>query len=199
MTALQEAGQELDLSKLVPQKFHHLCFELAVAFETTYVPTTEIKYSETFAFPDLVLRSQKGGGPKVHCPAVPSGDLEKDGVASVSFVPWVESGDVLFCRLCLRLQTIGRSHVYRPVFLARSGEEKAFGFNLQNIKGSYINLSFLGYGNREFKPVYIKIRTDNGSVVYYELSAVGSEDGVFVEIQKVSENDTPYHLQVQVV
>ena len=81
------------------------------------------------------------------------------------------------------------------MIFARFGETKAFRFNFTKPDGKFIKLQFLGYGNQEFVPVYVKVEVDNKSLKYYRISAEPSEDVVTVKVEEMKMEDTPSHLQ----
>lgn len=187
----------MSITQVVGNKFHRLCYELGLAFESTFSASHEIKYSDTFAFPDLVYKNPNETVIRVHCPAWVSGDILADGKAKVCFVPWVDNQEeALFHRLCFRIQPVcKRSNVFRKLMFARFGEQKAFGFDTQRKggNGKFITLQFFGYGNQEFVPLYLKIMADDGQIEYYKISAQvdGNQEEIVVEIEKVSEKDAP--------
>jgi hypothetical protein len=185
-----------DLSKISGNKFHRICFEISVAFETTFPDDVEANYSADFAFPDLIHKNPDETVIRVHSPAVSVGDVIKDGKAMIQFVPWVEEGHAIFHRLCFRLQPLTRmSNQCRRVMFARFNETAAFGFELSRRGGNFISLNFHGYDAVEFIPVFLKAEVENGSFKYFKISAEATDDAVTVTVEEVSESDAPAHLK----
>jgi hypothetical protein len=198
-----------EISAVSPSKFHTLIFELGVGFEVTFPMGIELQFDPEFAFRDLVHYKAGETVRKVNYPAATVGDALANSKAEVHFVPWVEEEGALFYRLVFRIRPISRkSNACRKMQFARfykmEGEAKIpetrpFGFDLRRRGGEFIPLQFLGYGNQRFIPVYLKIEADDGLVKYYQISAQASEEGIVVEIQEVSAEATPEHLQKAVL
>lgn len=175
-------------------KFHKLCYEISVAFETVLPSTKPPVYSADFAFPDLIHQNSSETVVRVYCPSEISEDAS--GKKQISFLPWLSNeSDALFHRLCFRLKPISKtSKNTRSLEFARFEEEKTFGFPYLRNGQSFVPLNFLGY-NQEFIPVYLKIKNNGGLVEYYMISAEASEEKVVITLQRVEETTVPPHLQ----
>jgi hypothetical protein len=196
MTATQNIP---DLSNPTANKWHPLCYEVSVALDATFPLYVEPCYPAGSPYRGLICRA-KGNEDvwRVNFPATVQGDAVRNGSATISFSQWLDSEEgVLFHRVCFRLQPLSRmTNQTRRVAFGRADEKTPFGFDPGRRGGNFINLFLYGLGQTEFKPVFIKVESDQRGVFeYYKVTAEPGEDAVVVKIAKVAENEVPSHLK----
>lgn len=135
-----------------------------------------------------------------HPVALPRVDLvnPKTPSATIRFLSIVDTLDFKNWHIQFRCvyQSIGEGQCY-PIRFASFGEADTFGFEPRQVE-SYVTLKFLRY-NREFKPLYIKVRFENGFFAYFRMT---HDNGVAPEgvvasfrIDTVQESQVPCRLQ----